>query len=232
MKNTLIQCSAVLALCFFVACNNTPPPSSPAQLTASAAATPVALTGYLYKMANEMKFVPCSGEQTYIVLDTAQKAATRMAANPMSSYQCPGEPVWAALSGTVMGNQLTIQKLDSVSSLNKFNACLGFEYICSGTEPFWNLIISPKENVAYLKDISQETGYTLRYAAPQIQNGTVQYTLTHIAQPNETMTVTIKKEKCSDGMSDIDFQYSALIRFKGKELRGCAEKYGELMKTE
>jgi uncharacterized membrane protein len=40
----------------------------------------------------------------------------------------------------------------------------------------------------------------------------------------------IKKEKCSDGMSDRSYNFSAEIAINGETLKGCAIKKGDLVK--
>jgi uncharacterized membrane protein len=222
--NTMIALAAVLLL---TCCQSSPTPSA-ADSSQLAAATPQPYsgTGYLSLDGEKGRFAPCDGNPT---LDIANPSnLTTPQSDPMG--KCPGEPIWAQLNGTVLNGVLTVAKTDSLAPITKFSACLGFEYVCSGTEPFWQVMIMPGNKSAYYKHLGLEHGITFDYAAPTNENGTIKFVMANRADASKTMTITIKKEVCSDGMSDMKYPYSATIQYKGETLHGCAETPGEMAK--
>ncbi len=82
---------------------------------------------------------------------------------------------------------------------------------CAGTEPFWSANVSAKDNTLTFNRVGEE-----KIVAPctkiDEKDGSCTYTADKFA-------LTIKKEACSDGMSDTKFEYSAHI----DALQGCAE---------
>lgn len=85
---------------------------------------------------------------------------------------------------------------------------------CLGTEPFWAVEI--------------ENGKAI-FELPEKKEAPI--TLTAIAETNEAaaysgenLKIRIKKETCSDGMSDNVYDYSAEIEFGKQQYKGCATK--------
>lgn len=87
---------------------------------------------------------------------------------------------------------------------------------CFGTEPFWSVEISEAKNTLTYKPMEGDS-----LVMPFIKSD----------EPNDTwifnatkFKVVIKKEKCSDGMSDVAHDYSANVRVGSGELKGCARR--------
>jgi len=100
------------------------------------------------------------------------------------------------------------------------------EYACSGTEPFWSLSIGGAEAA-----FSDPEGGPDKLAAvePARAAGTVDdYVLVFetrsTAHPSRTYTAVLHKDdegNCSDGMSDIEYPYNAVLIAPHRVLRGC-----------
>jgi uncharacterized membrane protein len=228
MKQCIFLTIFSYLLLLFTACNETP--STVPANAIQAVSTPIkSFTGLFYNNNEVTSFVDCKDGLSYIVIDSTSKLRQSYV-DATQMMPCQGEPVWGAVRGRMDANtsQFTVLKIDSIAALNKLNACIPFDYWCSGTEPFWSLSISKIGNAVYFKDLSTEKGYSFNYAEPVQQNGGLLYTLVNRSNMKEQMTILVKKENCSDGMSDITYQYSASIQFKGKKWKGCAEKWGEV----
>ena len=91
-----------------------------------------------------------------------------------------------------------------------------------GTEPFWNISIF-EDSVTYsiLKEKKIVEKFVISALVTDIDNIN---TFTYILGNSNKANITIKKEICSDGMSDKQYQYSVTFTYKDVELKGCAEK--------
>ena len=87
---------------------------------------------------------------------------------------------------------------------------------CFGTEPFWSVEIAEAKNSITYKPIEGDS-ITMPYVKPD-EKGDIW--IFNAAK----LKAVIKREKCSDGMSDNAHEYSAKVRLGGKELQGCARK--------
>lgn len=97
------------------------------------------------------------------------------------------------------------------------------EFVARGTEPFWSMTVSKRGII---------------YSSPEVKKRTFAYVkpLSAAARPADLVrvyllrgqgnnTLIIKKvDACSDGMSDINYPYSATLILGSKVLEGCAEK--------
>jgi uncharacterized membrane protein len=140
----------------------------------------------------------------------------------------PEEAVYAVLTGTFSddGQTFTVQRADTLTSKSPSNACLGWEFWASGTEPFWSLQISEAEGGLFFKDIGQEEGLVFAWKAPKT-DGKSMWTY-----ESGDLKVVIKKAKCSDGMSELEYNYTVDLTIAGRKLHGCAVRSGEPMPTE
>jgi uncharacterized membrane protein len=228
MKQCIFLAISSYLLVLFAACNDAPSTVTANALQATVTPTK-AFKGLFYYDKDSASFVDCTSGLSYLVIDSTAKLK-QVYSDVTQMMPCPEEPIWGAVQGKIDASKsrITVLKMDSIAALNKFNACIPFDYWCSGTEPFWSLSISKMGKAAYFKDLSTEKGYSFNYSEPVQQSGGLLYTLVHKADTKEQMTVLIKKEACSDGMSDISYQYSAFVQFKGQKRKGCAEKWGEV----
>jgi uncharacterized membrane protein len=91
---------------------------------------------------------------------------------------------------------------------------------CSGTEPFWSIALSPGYARADL--MFAERRHTFRITQfQQVMNRT---DIAHIrgAARNVYLSLIVRHESCSDGMSDTEYPYSAVALISGvNTIAGC-----------
>jgi uncharacterized membrane protein len=91
---------------------------------------------------------------------------------------------------------------------------------CLGQEPFWNVTISTvSEEIIYTTPTTQQTW---KRNAIVLVEGTVNCKAT--TGDGQSVNITLRKELCSDTMSEKQYGYSATLELGGKTLRGCAEE--------
>lgn len=228
----------LLVFALFLACGNDPaaPASTNANALTATAATQT-LKGEFYADATGQYFINSVSGEIYRVqnktkdLDTLYRRECGMA--PVS-----GEAVCAVLSGSVAAapeggaeTVFTVQKVDSMTTRNRFNACSAFAFWASGTEPFWGLEISTLRKALFFKNIGLEKGENYVLAKMQQVDKTWTYTAND-ASGKATVKAIIKQEPCNDGMSDMQFNYSCTLHIGTETYKGCAVKWGEKVKGE
>lgn len=91
---------------------------------------------------------------------------------------------------------------------------------CSGTEPFWSIALTP--GLARADLMFAERRHLFRITQfQQIMNRT---DIAHIrgAARNVSMSLIVRHESCSDGMSDTNYPYSAVALISGvNTIAGC-----------
>ncbi|MBD2251385.1 COG3650 family protein [Nostoc parmelioides] len=94
------------------------------------------------------------------------------------------------------------------------------ELMVSGTEPFWGVTISRKGIIYSTPESSQK----FPYIAPSTASGRPAdlVRVYRLRGRNSTNTLVIRKGSCSDGMSDINYPYSAVYIAGNTVLEGCA----------
>jgi uncharacterized membrane protein len=73
--------------------------------------------------------------------------------------------------------------------------------------------------------MKQKTSHFL-FQKPEIKDDIINYS-SEDKQLKNNITVQIKKEPCSDGMSEKKYNYSAEVNLNGKIYKGCAVIPGE-----
>ncbi|WP_337884167.1 hypothetical protein [Fischerella thermalis] len=98
------------------------------------------------------------------------------------------------------------------------------EFIARGTEPFWSVTVSKKNGIVY--STSENRKLTFPYVTPLQASGRPKDLLRVYRLRGKTNnTLIIKKEDaCSDGMSDIQYPYSATLILGNTVLEGCAQR--------
>lgn len=121
---------------------------------------------------------------------------------------------------------LQIKSVSETELKNYQNDCIPYEYWCMGNEPFWQVQISEKENLIDFYDPMEQKTIHFNYTKSQIKNGSVIY-----SAKNDTNSIElkIKKEKCSDGMSEKKYNNSVTVQLNKKTYNGCAVAFGELI---
>lgn len=86
-----------------------------------------------------------------------------------------------------------------------------------GTEPFWGIEVSLDEIVFTGVDRAD-----FRAANPVLRMAGAGAVFTAKEAGGAELTLTLKPDKCSDGMSDWVYPLSAEVKFGGETLVGCA----------
>ncbi|MCS7035241.1 MAG: hypothetical protein RMJ33_02525 [Saprospiraceae bacterium] len=201
-------------------------PKTPAAVE-SAPPAETTLRGYFSKSDQGALLRACPDGKKYRVND-ATRLLDSLYEQACMPAPIPGEAVYAVLTGVLSddGQTFTVQRADTLTSKGPNNACLGWEFWASGTEPFWSLQISEAEGSLFFKDIGLEEGQAFAWSAPKTDGKS---TWTY---ESGDLKAVIKKAKCSDGMSELEYNYSVELNIAGRKLRGCAIRSGEPMPTE
>lgn len=86
-----------------------------------------------------------------------------------------------------------------------------------GTEPFWVITVSPADGKAVLRSPDNEQGQTFTISAPRAATSGV------VLIPAGQLTLALRDQSCSDGMSDMRYPWSVTVTVGGDRLlRGCA----------
>lgn len=99
----------------------------------------------------------------------------------------------------------------------------GEEFIARGTEPFWNMTVS-KRGIVYTSPEVKKL--TFAYVNPLKAAGRPEdlVRVYPLKGKNNNMLIIKKDNKCSDGMSDKIYPYSATLILGNTVFEGCAEK--------
>lgn len=97
---------------------------------------------------------------------------------------------------------------------------------CSGTEPFWSIAVMPGLARADLMFAEKRYFFKLNRA----ENAMNRSDIWHIkasARPGGEMSLIIRHEVCSDGMSDTRYPFSAIALISGHNvIAGCCRRGG------
>lgn len=130
------------------------------------------------------------------------------------------------IDSKVFSGLLDVKKVLKTEQKNPGNTCIPFDFWCKGTEPFWTLQISKAENlIDFYNPMEQKTSHFL-YSAPITKDNVITYTSTDESDPKRKIQVSVFPEKCSDGMSEKQYNYRVEIILE-KKYKGCGMKFGE-----
>ncbi len=191
----------------------------------------------LYTFGNEVSSFQDCGESQKIYWVNDSIAILRNQyekTNLFPSY--PYESVYAEVRGYLSGksklgyaseyeNVLVVTEIIKVEAKNFRTDCYNYEFIALGNEPFWSVDINPQEKRIVFKNVGQERALEFIYAPATVSRGVYRYEA--ISPSNEKIVVVIREEKCSDGMSDRRYNYSAEITVNKTIYKGCAIKKGD-----
>jgi len=225
----IIPAFVVASLLF--SCNQ---PGNPVQLKSPA---PV-LAGDTLRITKEytgiyrddnVTFIPCDQQgMIYRVNDDAKLHAAFKKILP-NAY--PGEAIvlkmsaeLSAVDSKIVAGLLNVKEVLQTEQKNFENTCIPYDFWCMGTEPFWQLQISEKENLIDLYNPMEQKTIHAAYVKPKNENGAITYTTQNNAKENN-FRIVITKKKCSDGMSDREYDYEAHVLVNGSmKYNGCAVK--------
>ncbi|WP_310539187.1 hypothetical protein [Phenylobacterium sp.] len=91
-----------------------------------------------------------------------------------------------------------------------------------GTEPFWGLQIRDTQITLQRPDHPAAVG---KNAGMTVQNGKATWETQAGA---DRLAVTLSSEACSDGMSDLKYDYAAVVVIGSETLKGCAGHAGAM----
>lgn len=124
-------------------------------------------------------------------------------------------------TGAEYDSLLKVVKVLNVSAKNFRTDCFPYDFWCLGNEPFWSVEISGGENLIRLTDMGTESAYYYQYTEPVIEGDNYTYDIpAEAGQPS--LKIIVKKEECSDGMSDRNYDHSVTVHAGDRTLKGCA----------
>lgn len=194
--------------------------------------TPVVFKG-LYTFGNEVSTLrDCGNQKTYWVNDSLA-SLRKPYEQTVQLLSYPYESVYAEIKGYLTGksekgyaseyeNVLVVTDVIKLEAKNFRTGCYNYEFIALGNEPFWAVDIMPAEQQIILKDVGTDTVYQFPYQPANIGGGVHRFETSNGAK--DKLIVVIREEKCSDGMSDRVYNYSAEVVINGRTLKGCAVK--------
>lgn len=187
----------------------------------------VTLQGLLQAGGGFFSFRSCDGGKLYSLIDSTAYVSPRYKATCGDIYY-KGQSVWAQLRGRIypsMGGDagiFAVTQIDTMAQKTKFNTCIPYEFWCLGTEPFWDIQISKAENgIFYNNPLSGQPGLFFPWKKPRTEGEKTIYESQ--LEDGTKIRIVITPEKCSDGMSDQAFKYSATVTLGETTLRGCAQ---------
>ncbi len=93
-----------------------------------------------------------------------------------------------------------------------------FEYFLKGNEPNWSLEILKDENAIAFKDFGMQKAFLFSYSEPTKSGKTITY---RCSANDDKLEVSIEQGPCSDGMSDLEYDYTSKVTLNGKIFKGC-----------
>ncbi|MBE9205014.1 hypothetical protein IQ244_00370 [Nostoc sp. LEGE 06077] len=95
------------------------------------------------------------------------------------------------------------------------------KFVAVGTEPFWSVTVSKNGIVYSSPEVKQQT---FPYVKPLTAAGRPADLVRVYRLRGNNILILEKVSACSDGMSDKNYPYSAVLILGNKVLDGCAQK--------
>jgi uncharacterized membrane protein len=117
-----------------------------------------------------------------------------------------------------MGNKFVLnkQQLASKERLRE-KAEAGIDFIGHGNEPFWSVEIDKGKSIIF-NNPDMKKPDTTSYTAPTMSGEAREY---HIRTETTKLDIIISPQFCSDGMSDLLYEYKVSVDHNGKSYGGC-----------
>ncbi|MDB5119510.1 MAG: hypothetical protein JWN56_728 [Sphingobacteriales bacterium] len=192
----------------------------------------------LYKYSKEANtFQDCNDPSKMYWVNDSSATISQAYKKATSSLSYPEETVYAEVKGYLAGkaasgyasdyeNVLIVTSVDKLEQKSYKTPCYDFEFIAIGNEPFWSIDIIPAEQKIVLKNVAKEKVYIFPYQPANVGGGVHRFETKNAK--NEKLVIILREEKCSDGMSDSNYNYSAEVVINRETLKGCAIKKGDL----
>lgn len=190
------------------------------------------LKGIYYLDDTVKKFASCDNPDiTHIIKHSSRQLDSLYKFILPNAY--PNEGIYVEMKAEILaspgknfGDVLSIKSVTKAEQKNFKNTCIIYDYWCYGTEPFWQLQISAKENLIDFYDPMQQKTIHFNYSKPEIADGITAYDAADEKLQNK-IRISVKKEKCSDGMSERQYNYAVEIMLNGKLFKGCAMVFND-----
>jgi uncharacterized membrane protein len=188
-------------------------------------------SGLLINGKKEKTFISCEDPSKIHLLENNDQTDTLLKSILPDAYE--GQSVFLKMMAEIKpasdhkySDILEVRQYIKAEQKNQTNTCIPYDFWGKGNEPFWQLQISQNENlIDFYKPMENKTIHFL-YTPPVIKNDIITY-LANDENSKNSISIILKKEKCSDGMSEIEYNYSAEIILNGNKFKGCAVKFGE-----
>ncbi len=161
-------------------------------------------------------------------LDSAYNAAA-------APCHYPAEYVYAVLTGKFTGpdkierGNFELTQIDTMlpkSPENLTSLGVPFDFWCHGNEPFWSIQVSNYEGGIFYENISDGSAWLCPWIRPveSKSKDTWTYNVPEAMGKNQAFSLTIRKGKCDDGMSETVYEYSADLKMGGNVFHGVAKR--------
>ena len=108
-------------------------------------------------------------------------------------------------------------------SMNSF-AAEESSMTCVGTEPFWAVNVSSNNQMTLLFPGEDDQVFTINHkTSASGTSGDFAFQISGSNSRAEFLKLNIIKEKCNDGMSDLEYPYSVLVDHQNRILYGCCK---------
>ena len=228
MKNI---CSLILLLSLFTACQNAPSKDNKTDVINEKVKPDNKVQRYIGLFSYGSKgsfFRPCGRDSTrWAVIDSSNEMVSRY--KTVYQYGYDNQSVMAFVDGSLLGkstdgvdNILKINKLVKLEQKDWDGYCMGFEFVIFGSQPFWAVEISPKEQYIDFNDEANLKYHHFKYVKPVIV-GDVRTYETVSFDGQETLKIVISKGQCKDESNPKPYPFSGQVILNGKIYNGCAQ---------
>jgi len=182
------------------------------------------------------QFINADNSELFIFNDSVQKKLDSLY-NKILPAPYPNQTVFMSFAGvsdsfpTNTGFNVSSVNKISLEFKNAFNSAIPYDYWCMGNEPFWQVQISEKENLIDFYDPMIPKFYHFSFSKAEINGNTSQYDAEDKANNNK-IRITVTKEKCSDGMSERNYNYKSEVILNDKTYHGCAMAFDDNKEVE
>lgn len=233
---------AILFLSFITGCNKQNGTQKEQQATVKADSVKNEIKPGIYEGIYNMNkhtntFIDCSNsDSVYFVIDETNKLEDQY--DKMFGEKSVYNSVVLKVKGEVETTSnlteaekyprtLRVKEVISIEKKNFRNTCVPYDFWALGNEPNWSLEISKKENLIEFILPGESKSYYFFYSEPLQENGYIVYR-NHNPIQRYLIDIKIRKEPCSDTMSDISYKYSAEVELSDKRVfKGCGIKWKE-----
>ncbi|HEX8516924.1 MAG TPA: hypothetical protein VF868_12045 [Bacteroidia bacterium] len=222
--------SLTLLLLLLFSCNQPGNPLQDKQAGSEVTTDTLSLIREFTGIYADKVFFDCSNPGlTYTVTDKGSLLESVLKKEQAAAFRETGISVRvrAVLTGSARKGSAGVLEIKELVSANQENdGCRPYDYICKGNEPFWQVQVSKAKNTIIHYDPMNQKTIAFRYVEPEEKEGALIYNTESFDDPKSKILISISKEKCSDGMSDIEYSYSSKIIFNNENFKGCAIKFG------